>query len=39
VPAKDFCAAMGARLERDVEVSPGFSLGLMWFELGGATDR
>ena len=37
--AKTFYTAMGARLERDVEVSPGFSLGLMWYELGGATDR
>ena len=37
--AKDFYTAMGARLERDVEVSPGFALGLMWCELGGATDR
>ena len=30
--AKDFYAAMGARLERDIEVAPGFVLGLMWFE-------
>ncbi len=28
-----FYAAMGARLERRVEVAPGFALGLMWFEL------
>lgn len=32
--AKDFYAAMGARLETDVEVSPGFALGRMWFDLG-----
>ncbi len=30
--AKDFYAAMGARLEREIEVAPGFVLGLMWFE-------
>lgn len=28
-----FYAAMGAHLERRVEVAPGFALGLMWFEL------
>lgn len=28
-----FYEAMGARLERRVEVSPGFSLAVMWYDL------
>lgn len=31
--AVDFYAAMGARLERRVEVADGFALGLMWVDL------
>lgn len=31
--AKDFYRAMGSSLEKEVDVAPGFSLGLMWFDL------
>lgn len=31
--AKGFYEAMGATLEQDVEVAPGFSLGRFWYEL------
>jgi GNAT superfamily N-acetyltransferase len=31
--AKDFYRVMGAELEKEIEVAPGFSLGLMWFDL------
>jgi GNAT superfamily N-acetyltransferase len=34
--AKDFYAAMGAELDGEVETSPGFLLGRMWYDL---TDR
>jgi GNAT superfamily N-acetyltransferase len=37
--AKEFYSAMGARLERDVEVSPGFFLGQMWYDLSGDAGR
>lgn len=33
--AVGFYAAMGARLERRVEVADGFALGLMWLDLAG----
>lgn len=36
--ATGFYSAMGATLEREVEASPGFMLGLMWFDLGDRTD-
>lgn len=31
--AVDFYRAMGAEYERDVEVSPGFRLGVFWYQL------
>jgi GNAT superfamily N-acetyltransferase len=31
--AVGFYAAMGAELEKDIEVSPGFRLGLFWYPL------
>lgn len=31
--AKGFYAAMGAELERDIEMAPGFELGQMWYDL------
>ena len=37
--AKAFYAAMGATLERDVEVSRGFALGRMWYEPDTAGAR
>lgn len=36
--AEGFYAAMGATLERRVEVSPGFRLGVYWFDLGASAD-
>lgn len=32
-----FYSAMGAQLERRIEVVPGFALGLMWFDLDQAS--
>lgn len=37
--AKAFYTAMGATLERDVEASPGFALGRMWYDLDGPNER
>lgn len=31
-----FYSAMGAILEKEVEVSPGFRLGVFWYQLGSA---
>jgi GNAT superfamily N-acetyltransferase len=37
--AKGFYAAMGAELEDDVEVAPGFALGRMWYDLDQVDGR